>query len=93
MLLERAEIFFSTFLTTVLDVSRHLQQIKKNLFPGLVHFSKFFLTIANCHSLSLFSASNSGLDPFWTLFMDSLFIFEFGEQKKNSEKSCLSAQK
>ena len=40
------------------------------------------MSIGDCLTLSVYSASNSGLDLFLMLFLDSLRVFEFSEQKK-----------
>ena len=40
------------------------------------------MSIGDCLNLSVYSASNSGLDLFLMLFLDSLRVFELAEKKK-----------
>ena len=40
------------------------------------------MSIGNCLTLSVYSVSNRGLDLFLMLFLDSLRVLEFSEQKK-----------
>ena len=40
------------------------------------------MSIGDCLTLSVYSASNSGLDLFLMLFLDSLRVFELAEKKK-----------